>query len=81
MECFSKVYAAAPNPQADFLAVMTCSDADAACPQVKGATKRFSLPYDDPKVFDGTAEEVFKYDERCQQIAREMFYLFSNVAP
>jgi arsenate reductase len=81
LECFSKVYGDAPNPKNDFCAVMVCSQADAACPVVVGAQLRISLPYDDPKAFDGTPEEAQKYDERCQQIAREMLYLFSKVKP
>ena len=35
-------------------------------------------PYDDPKAFDDTPAEAEKYDERSQQIAREMLYIFSK---
>ena len=77
LECFSKVYNQPPNPVADFAAVMTCSEADRNCPNVSGAVKRIALPYDDPKVSDGTAQEPNIYDERCRQIAREMLYVFS----
>jgi len=76
---FSKKYEDPPNPTRGFIAVMTCSDADEACPLVEGASARFSIPYQDPKSFDGTQEEEARYDERSQQIAREMFYLFSLV--
>jgi protein-tyrosine-phosphatase len=79
MTCFSKVFNQAPNPKAGFCAVMTCSHADKACPAVRGATARFAIPYEDPKVADNTPNEASKYDERCRQIAREMLYLFSNV--
>ena len=79
MECFSKVYDQPPNPTHDFCAVMTCSQADNACPLVIGATDRIAIPFDDPKVFDGTGQEAAKYDERCRQIAREMLYVFSQV--
>jgi arsenate reductase (thioredoxin) len=79
LECFSKIYDEAPNPQTDFCAVLTCSQADAACPSVAGAKLRVSLPYEDPKLFDGTPDESERYDERCGQIAREMLYIFSNV--
>jgi arsenate reductase (thioredoxin) len=78
-ECFSKVYSEAPNPKADFCAVMTCAQADKQCPIVHGASNRISLPYDDPKAFDGTAQETAKYDERCRQIARELLFVFSEV--
>ncbi len=47
---------------------------------VQGASSRFAIPYDDPKVADGTPEETAIYDERCAQIAREMLYVFSQVA-
>jgi arsenate reductase (thioredoxin) len=77
--CFSKVYDQRPNPQSDFCAVMTCSNADKNCPVVKGAARRISVPYDDPKEFDGTPLETTKYDERCREIAREMLYAFSLV--
>ncbi len=80
LRCFSKVYSEPPNPQQGFVAVMTCSDADAACPIIFGASERVSIPYDDPKAADGTAQEAAVYDERCRQIAREMLYAFSRVS-
>ncbi|MEE4311735.1 MAG: protein-tyrosine-phosphatase [candidate division KSB1 bacterium] len=79
MEAFSKKMDHPSNPQKNFCAVMTCSQADAECPFVPGCDLRVSLPYDDPKAFDGTAIEQEKYEERCRQIAREMFYMFSLV--
>ncbi|WP_437188466.1 low molecular weight phosphatase family protein [Planctomicrobium sp. SH668] len=77
--CFSKKYDDPRNPQSDFIAVMTCSDADEKCPIVRGASKRIAIRYDDPKIADDTPEEASRYDERCQQIAREMLYAFSLV--
>ena len=79
IKAFSKKYDDDSNPQSDFLAVMTCSQADKACPVVKGAAQRVAVPYDDPKEFDGTPQEIAKYDERCKQIATETFYVFSKV--
>jgi hypothetical protein len=79
LTCFSKVYSNSPNPTRDFGAVLTCAQADDACPLVAGADGRFSIPYEDPKVFDSTKAESQKYDERCAQIAREMLYLCSRV--
>lgn len=79
LEAFSKVYSDPSNPQAEFAAIMTCSEADESCPFVPGATARISLAYDDPKVADNTPDEQARYDERCRQIAREMFYLFGQV--
>jgi len=79
LKAFSKKYDDACNPQSNFCAVMTCSQADEACPVVKGAAARVAVPYDDPKAFDGTAQETAKYDERCKQIATETLYVFSKV--
>jgi arsenate reductase len=77
--CFSKVYNESPNPQADFIAVMVCSQANEACPNVAGAAGRFGVEYDDPKAADGTPQEAARYDERSAQIAREMLYLFAQI--
>lgn len=79
IQMFSKKYNSARNPSSDFFAVMVCSDADQSCPVVLGADKRFSLPYTDPRYSDNTVSEVSKYDEICQQIACEMFYVASRV--
>jgi protein-tyrosine-phosphatase len=78
-EVFSKKYDDVTNPQQDFAAVMTCTQADADCPLVPGASRRITLPYDDPKEADGTPEEASRYDERCRQIATEMMYCFSRI--
>ena len=74
MRCFSKTYNDIFNPQNGYCAVMTCSDADEACPIVFGAAARIPLRYDDPKAFDGTPLEAEKYAERSLQIARELFW-------
>ena len=79
LKAFSKKYDDSSNPQSNFCAIMTCSQADEACPVVKGAIARVAVPYDDPKEFDGTSQETAKYDERCKQIATETLYVFSKV--
>jgi arsenate reductase len=79
LDCFSKAYSDAPNPKEGFCAVMTCSQADKACPVVLGCSQRVAIPFDDPKVSDSTPEEAATYDERCRQIAREILYAFSQV--
>lgn len=79
LEAFSKVHSAPSNPQAEFAAIMNCSEADEACPFVAGASVRIALTSDDPKLADGTPAEAARYDERCRQIAREMFYLFAQL--
>ncbi len=67
------------NPSSEFLAIMTCSQADEGCPFVPGAEKRISLPFDDPKAFDDTPQQTQKYHERSLQIATELFFVFSNL--
>jgi len=79
MILFSKVYTDSTNPSKNFGAVMVCAEANESCPIVAGADFRLGLPYQDPKAFDNTAQQNEKYDERCRQIAREMFYVFSQI--
>lgn len=76
--CFSKVYDAPPNPTQNYAAVMTCSDADEACPLVMGCDLRIPIRYEDPKVADDTEFEAQRYDERAAQICTEMLYLMSR---
>jgi arsenate reductase (thioredoxin) len=76
---WSKKYTDSTNPKKDFCAVMVCSEADKSCPSVDGAELRIAMPYDDPKYFDGTPSQDAKYDERCRQIARDMFFMMDYV--
>lgn len=76
---FSKKYETAPNPTKDFAAIMVCTSADEGCPIVAGCDFRLSLPFDDPKAFDDTDLEAEKYEERAKQIAREIFFVFSQI--
>ena len=78
-QAFSKKYDDAPNPKEKFAAIMVCSEADEACPFVVGTDFRLSLPFEDPKDFDGTDLELQKYDERCRQIGREMLFVLRQV--
>jgi arsenate reductase (thioredoxin) len=77
--CFSKAYGDPPNPNRDYCAVMTCSQADDACPLVMGCDLRMPIRYEDPKVADDTEFEAQRYDERSAQICSEMLYLLSLV--
>ncbi len=76
---FSKTYDNTFNPQSEFAAIMTCSQADAGCPFIAGAEKRIPITYDDPKAFDNSQLESKKYQERSLQIASELFYVFSQI--
>ncbi len=80
VSAFSKTYGDDFNPQKDFAAVMTCSDADEACPVVLGAAARFAVPYRDPKESDDTVQETETYAGRCRQIGTEMLYMIRRAA-
>lgn len=79
-EVFSKVYSDEVNPSGDFAAIMTCNDADEACPIVYGAAVRFALPYADPKASDGSLEEASTYQARAMEIGAEIFYVMKRAA-
>jgi arsenate reductase (thioredoxin) len=79
MKCFSKTFDDPANPDQQFAAIMTCSDADENCPFVPGTSFRKPVTYGDPKESDGTDAEEKTYDERCRQIAREMLFMVSQV--
>jgi arsenate reductase (thioredoxin) len=75
---FSKMYQDGLNPQSGFAAVMVCSEADESCPQVTGADLRVSLTFLDPKVFDESRFETFKYAERRDDIGRIFLAVMAN---
>ncbi|KAA2217429.1 arsenate-mycothiol transferase ArsC [Maribacter flavus] len=67
------------NPKSAFIAIMTCDSASEACPFVPGAEKRIPIMFEDPKAFDNTPQQAQKYIERSEQIATEMYYIFSQI--
>jgi arsenate reductase len=76
---FSKTYDDDFNPQSEFAAIMTCSQADGGCPFIAGAENRIPITFEDPKAFDNTPQQAEKYQESSLQIATEMFYVFSQI--
>ena len=79
IRAYSKIYNSDANPKRDFIALMTCSVADKSCPVVEGAIARHAIHYADPRLCDDTPTETSAYNERCREIAREMFYIMSEV--
>lgn len=79
IQAFSKTVDHPENPKTDFVALMTCSHADANCPFLPGAMLRIPLLYDDPKLFDGTAIAEQKYLEKAEEIGRELCFIFSKM--
>jgi protein-tyrosine-phosphatase len=78
IKCFSKSINHESLPKSNFAAIMTCDHAEENCPFLPGADLRISLTYEDPKISDGTSRVEEIYDERCAQIAREVFYFSSK---
>jgi protein-tyrosine-phosphatase len=76
---YSKHYDDPANPQRGFAALMVCGEADTACPVVKGAALRVSMPYLDPKIYDGGAYEGAKYAERRDDMGRLMLAVMMQV--
>jgi len=79
VEMYSKLVEDDVNPRENFIAIMTCSDADEKCPLVIGCDARIPLRYEDPSYFDGSPLEATMYDYRSFQIATELFYVFSKL--
>lgn len=76
---FSKKYNHPFNPESDFAAIMTCSQADGDCPYIPGAEKRIPVTFEDPKISDNTPQQTEVYYNRSLQIGAEMFYVFSQI--
>lgn len=67
------------QPKIPFAAIMTCSQAAENCPFVPGAEIRVAIPYEDPKVSDGSAQELEHYQQKSKEIATEMNYVFATL--
>ncbi|GGE92179.1 arsenate reductase [Chishuiella changwenlii] len=76
---FSKKYDDKFNPISQFVAIMTCSQADGDCPFIPGTEKRISIPFEDPKISDGTPQQNQVYEQISNEIATEMMYVFSQI--
>ena len=75
---FSKTFDDDSNTK-PFIAITTCNDTDENCPFIPDALQRFHLPFEDPKIADGSIEESAEYLKTNQQIAAEIFFVFSEV--
>lgn len=73
----SKLFDDSENPTNNFIAAMTCSDADENCPIIHGCSDRIPLTYNDPKLFDGSAMETTMYQFEAFKIGLEVKYTFS----
>jgi arsenate reductase len=62
-----------------FIAITTCNNADKNCPFIPTAIERFHLPFEDPKFSDGTPEQSTTYLKTNEQIAAEVFFIFTEI--
>lgn len=76
---FSKEWHNEFNPKNEFAAILTCSQADEDCPNIWGAEKRISLPFEDPKTYDNHPRKILKYKAINIEIASELYYVFSKI--
>jgi protein-tyrosine phosphatase/arsenate reductase len=77
--CYSKLFDDKSIPQNNFIAIMTCSEAEQNCPFIAGATMRIATTYKDPKEADNTDQAPLIYEERLKQILTETLYAFSKI--
>ena len=75
---FSKPYNDQSNPQSGFAAILVCSEADADCPVVAGASIRISMTFLDPKAYDDGMFEKNKYAERRDDVGRTFLAVMAN---
>jgi len=75
---FSKFYSDPLNKE-PFMAITTCNNADINCPFIPTASHRFHLPFVDPKYSDGSDTQEETYLQTSQQIAGEIYFIFSEV--
>lgn len=79
MSLFSKLYFDPSIPEKDFVAILTCDEANEMCPNIPGAKIRFPLSYVDPKFSDNTPNQNIEYKHTSTTIAGEMYYVFSKI--
>ncbi|BDD11434.1 arsenate reductase (plasmid) [Fulvitalea axinellae] len=79
IKLYSKLYDDPSNPKQDFYAIITCQEANKACPAGIGTDHRSLLKYEDPQRYDDTPLEDIMYDKCIREIGREMYLLMSKV--
>lgn len=67
------------NPYENFMAVLVEENADINITNIKGTYDRLLLNYNDPVGYEGSDLEDQVYEESCRTVAREMFYIFSQL--
>jgi len=63
----------------NFIAVMTCSDAEKSCPRDPRSIRNIKMFFDDPKIYDETNKVSREYLKTTTYIAEELNYIFKNI--
>ncbi|MEE2960655.1 MAG: protein-tyrosine-phosphatase [Myxococcota bacterium] len=79
LRLFSKRHRDTPNPKTNFIAIMTCSEANEQCPVIDGSDERLQLSYKDPKIADKTPQAKDVYLDKATKIGREMTWVMLEV--
>ncbi len=75
---FSKSFKDPSNPSSGFAAIMVCTEADAECPVVPGASLRVAMTFVDPKLYDDGPFERGKYAERRDDVGRTFLAVMAS---
>lgn len=75
---FSKTIEEVPR-DLPIVAMMTCAEADEACPAIVRAVARIPWRYPDPKIADGTADAPSAYRSVAEAIARDLNELYHEI--
>ena len=59
--------------------MMTCAEADEACPAIVGEVARMPWRYPDPKIADGTPDSRATYRTVAEAIARDLDALYHEL--
>lgn len=76
--CFSKYFDDATNEE-PFIGINISKNLNDQFTNIQGATHTYHLPYFDLKSIDGTANQEQKYAAVNEQIASEIYFLFSTI--
>ena len=65
--------------QYPYITISTCDEATETCPVGPAEAIRFSTPYEDPKVADGTPMESAVYRATCDEITTNLLYIYNTI--
>ena len=63
----------------NFIAVMTCSDAEKSCPHDPKSIRNIKMFFNDPRIYDETDKMSREYLKTTTYIAEELNYIFKNI--